>query len=108
MENSPTISRIYFLVTKMVLTGSVMKLGQSSVPTHQVLKLIAGINYGRPVIDTSLTPLHKLCSQAMGCTVILAIFGKVTGSLVWDSPKRPTIFDLQGSTSTLEINPKHH
>ena len=34
-----------------------LKLGQSPLPSQQVLLLIAGIIHGRPVLDVSLTPL---------------------------------------------------
>ena len=37
--------------------GSVRKLGQSPMPSQQVLVLIAGIIHGRPVLEVSLTPL---------------------------------------------------
>ena len=40
-----------------------LKLGQSPLPSQRVLLLIAGIIYGRPVLDVSLTPLHGLKSQ---------------------------------------------
>ena len=54
--------------------GSVRKLGQSPMPSQQVLVLIAGIIHMRPVLDTSLTPSHDLFSNAMRDTAIVVWF----------------------------------
>ena len=43
--------------------GSVRKLGQSPMPSQQVLVLIAGIIHGRQVLDVSLSSLYRLNSQ---------------------------------------------
>ena len=51
------------LLTGMVLTGSVRKLGQSQ--SQQVLVLIAGIIHGRPLLDVAIHYCHQLFSQAI-------------------------------------------
>ena len=45
--------------------GSARKLGQSPMPSQQVLVFIAGIIHGKPVLDVSLTSMHKLLSHTM-------------------------------------------
>ena len=53
------------------------KLCQLPLPHQRVLVLIAGINYGRPVLDVSLTPFPPEltpCNARLGCINLVCLF----------------------------------
>ena len=51
------MKKVVLFLTRMVSTSSTRNLGQSLMPSQQVLVLIAEIVHGRPVLDVYLEPL---------------------------------------------------
>ena len=51
MSKISTLIDFCLFVTRVVLTGYARMLGQSPMPSQQILALIAGMIHGRPVLD---------------------------------------------------------